>query len=406
MNSKTVRLLLYSDSPDFGGHEVMTLRILEHLLETGEFTISFIYSPRNGRLEGELTAIQSRFLELVLRPSSYTSGRLQMLRTPVAIGALRRIRELMRRFRPDCVIAIQGEIGLSSLGVLAGIREGVLTISYIPAAHTRRQRGDSRFPRLKDMILSLYYRLPSRYITISEKMGMMLRERGARQPIDVVENGVDPSVFQRIDKRLAREHLGLPQADFLTALCGRIEFKQKGFDVLLRALEGRMREFNEWTFLVVGDGPDRQQLQATIEKLNLAHKVKILAWQQSMSLIYSSVDLVVIPSKYEGVPAVMLEAMYYGLPIVGSAVDAMAELLPGEWLFPVGDSDALADAMLRVRSMDNDRFLERNKHVVATRFTVERQKREFARVLFQCTEQVAKSKSEDRGKVDTILPGN
>jgi glycosyltransferase involved in cell wall biosynthesis len=382
-SSPTRRLLFYDDSPDFGGHEVMTLGILEYLLETREYDISFIYSLRNRGLENGLAAVQSRFPGLVLEQTSYTSGRLQFLRTLVAIKALRHTRELMRKFRPDCVIAVQGDISLSTVGVLAGVSEGIPTISYIPMAHTRRQRGERILPCLKDAILLWYYLRPHRFITISDSMGSMLRERGARQPIDVVENGVDLSALQRMDKAQARAHLGLPQVGFVAALCGRIEFKQKGHDVLLRALADRMSEFGDWTFLIVGDGPDKQRLELMIDKLALGHKVTIAPWQRSMSSIYSAIDLLVVPSKYEGVPVTILEAMHFGLPIVASAVDAMADLLPGPWLFPSGNSDALADAMLRVRSMNNDSWLENNRRLVETRFTLKRQKEMFARVLTQ-----------------------
>lgn len=383
LNSTATRLLFYDDSPVYGGHEVMILGILEYLMETGRHDIAFIYPPGNSRLERELTRIQSRFPSLVLVQSSYSSGRLQFLRTFLAIGALRRTRELMRRFRPDCVIVVQGEISLSAVGVLSGIREAILTISYIPLAHTRRQRGE-RLPWLKDAILWWYYRFPNRFITISESMGSRLRERGARQPIDVVENGIDVSALQTIDKAQARAQLGLPEVGFVAALCGRIEFRQKGHDVLLRALAGRTGEFSDWTFLVVGDGPDKRRLEAMIEKLKIGHKVKLIAWQNSMSLVYSAIDFVILPSIFEGVPVTLLEAMHYGLPIVASAVDAMAELLPGHWLFPPGDSDALADAMLRVRSLDNEHWLKSNKQLVGTRFTLKRQKQELARVLIQC----------------------
>ena len=387
------RLLFYDDSAVYGGHQVMMLGMLQHLVETGEYDIAFVYFSGNSRLETELTRIQSNCPGLSLVKSSYKSGRLQFLRTFWAVGALRRTRKVMRKLRPDCIVVVQGEISLSALGVLAGIREAILTISYIPLAHTRRRRKENTLPWLKDAILWWYYRLPHRFITISESMGSMLRERGARQPIDVVENGIDLSVLRTIDKTQARAQLGLTQVGFVAALCGRVEFKQKGHDVLLQALAGRATEFDDWTFLVVGDGPDKNRLQAMIEKLRLGNKIRLIAWQQSMSLVYSAIDLVVIPSKYEGVPVTILEAMHFGLPIVASAIDAMAELLPRPWLFPSGNSDALADAMLRVRSLDNERWLEDNRHLVATRFTLKRQRQEFARVLIQCIDAGEGTKS-------------
>ena len=54
-----------------------------------------------------------------------------------------------------------------------------------------------------------------------------------------------------------------------------------------------------------------------------------------------------IPSRYEGFPLVMLEAMYFRLPVIASAVDGMADLLPPHWLFPSGDVSALAARVWR-----------------------------------------------------------
>jgi glycosyltransferase involved in cell wall biosynthesis len=382
------RLLIYDDSAVYGGHQVMMLGILEHLVETGEYDIAFVYFAGNSRLETELTKIQSRFPGLSLVESSYNSGRLQFLRTLWAVGAVRRTREAMRKLRPDCVVVVQGEISLSAVGVFAGIRESILTISYIPLAHSRRQRGESKLPWLKDAILWWYYRLPDRFIAISNSVSSMLRSRGASQPIDVVENGVNLSDRRKINKAEARARLDLPSVGYVAALCGRIEFMQKGHDVLLKVLEDRAEEFSDWVFLVVGDGPDNERLAAMIRETSLEDRVTVKGWQNDMSFVYSAIDMLLLPSRFEGVPVTMLEAMYYDLPIVASATDAMAEVLPLEWLFPVGDSDSFADALLRVRSHNNLPLLERNRCIVETRFTQEQQRRRFADVLNHCIDTV------------------
>jgi glycosyltransferase involved in cell wall biosynthesis len=380
LNGRPLRLIFYDDAPVYGGHEVMILNALRHLTQVDTYEILFIYSASNFRLESELKMLLVNCPRLSLVRFPYTSGWLQFLRTLWAVKPLRDLRKILRDFCPDCLVVVQGEISLSALGVLAGLRESIRTISYIPLAHTRQERGE-RLARMKDAVLGWYYHLPHHFITISDGMVRMLRERGAGQSIDIVENGVDLSALQPANKAHARSQLGIPQNKFAVALCGRIEFQQKGHDVLLRALVGRASDFSDWTFLVVGEGPDKRRLEASVEELGLSSKVKVIAWQSSMSLAYSAIDLVVMPSRYEGVPLVLLEAMHCGLPVVASAVGPMADLLPGQWLFPPGNSDALANAMLRVRSLDNESWLEINRQVVATRFTLERQQVEFANVL-------------------------
>jgi glycosyltransferase involved in cell wall biosynthesis len=161
--------------------------------------------------------------------------------------------------------------------------------------------------------------------------------------------------------------------------------------VLLQALAHKKAMFNSWVFLVIGDGPDKHSLEVMIKDLGLGHKVRLLPWQDNLSLVYSAIDMLLLPSRFEGVPVTMLEAMYCRLPIVSSNIPPITEFLPKEWLFPVGDSRALVDTMLRVRSVDNRQLLEDNRQLISARFTQERQKEEFGRVLSRCMVSVSET---------------
>lgn len=391
---KTQRVLFYDDAPTYGGHEAATLSMISHLLGEHQWEICFIYSPANMRLEAELQCLRASFPGLRLVTFPYTSGRLQFLRSRLAFGALRRLRALIRSLHPQCLVIVQGEISLSSLGLLAGVQEDVLTISYIPIAYSRLQRGERLLPRLKDRFLNRYYTLPHRFMTISDTMRIMLRARGAKQPIDVVENGVDFSKLRIREKDQARVNIGIPPSGFVAGLCGRIEIETKGHDVLLRALEDRLNEFSDCTFLVVGDGPDKQRLKLMVERRGLSKIIRFREWQEDMSFVYSALDLLVLPSRYEGVPLTVLEAMYSRVPIVASSIDTIAELLPAEWLFPIGDSGALADTILQLRSRDNTSCVEANHQLVLRRFSADRQREAFAHILSECLEDL----SQRRGR--------
>jgi glycosyltransferase involved in cell wall biosynthesis len=80
--------------------------------------------------------------------------------------------------------------------------------------------------------------------------------------------------------------------------------------------------------------------------------------------------MLVIPSWYEGLPLVMLEAMYYGLPIIASDVDGMAEILPNQWLFKCGDSNALIETFFKVMQADNSEFIFKNNQRILSEFNV------------------------------------
>jgi glycosyltransferase involved in cell wall biosynthesis len=123
-------------------------------------------------------------------------------------------------------------------------------------------------------------------------------------------------------------------------------------------------------FLIVGSGPDEEKLKTMIAELSLGQQVQVLPWKDDLGLVYAGIDMLLIPSRFEGVPLVMLEAMSAGVPVVASNVDGMAELLPSEWLFPFGDSKALIDRLQYVAAADNTEILESHKNRVATEFTM------------------------------------
>ena len=385
-------MLFYNDVTVYGGHEVMFVNALSPLLSTQSWEIGVVYSRQNERLETELERLKVCYPSLILIPRAYTSGRLQFLRTSWAYWARRRLNALFHAQAPDCVVAVQGEISLSAVGVLAAKDAGCYTISYLPLAHTRKQRGES-LAWLKDKLLCKYYQIPDHFITISESMRSLIRERGAKQPIDIVENGITMDVLRVFDKAEAREKLSIPKTAYVAALCGRIEFRQKGHDILLKALAGRSGDFNDWIVLIIGSGPDQSLLERMITELGLTDKVMLVPWQMNLSWVYSAIDMLLLPSRYEGVPVVMLEAMSYGLPIVGTNIDAMGELLPAEWLFPAGDDKAFSERMLQIRFRDSDVLCESNRRLVAMRFTKARQEKEFERVLNRCV-QLGRNKRE------------
>ena len=128
---------------------------------------------------------------------------------------------------------------------------------------------------------------------------------------------------------------------------------------------------------------------ALAEANQISHLAEFLPWQEDLSALYSAVNLIVIPSRFEGVPVVMLEAMYCRLPIVASDCDAMGELLPPQWLFPVEDKQGLAAALLRAPNQDVGATLDRNRRLVLERFTLDIQGSNFATAVRESLDKFA-----------------
>jgi glycosyltransferase involved in cell wall biosynthesis len=103
--------------------------------------------------------------------------------------------------------------------------------------------------------------------------------------------------------------------------------------------------------LIVGDGPDRAQVEAEIRRLGLAERVELAGERDDVPQLLAASDVFVLASRSEGLPVSVLEAMAAELPVAASAVGGLAELVDdGETgiLVPAGDEVALAEALRRL----------------------------------------------------------
>jgi glycosyltransferase involved in cell wall biosynthesis len=361
--------LFYSDAALFGGHEAMTIKAVEHLCHRSDLAVFFVFYKGNERLNEQLEIIKKSSGSLTLIPLAYKAKTLQALRSLISWRKIRRIQSLMNRVNPDVVVVAQGRIEGGSLGLLAAKRAGYRTISYLPVAHPVSVSGKPFAVWIREVINGYFYRLPDKIITISESARRGLEERGATANVVVVPNAVEVPPLAEADGQRFRTLHGIKEAEFLVATMGRIQFSHKGQDFALRAIARFRQELRDYKFLFVGQGPDEDKLKHMIVDLDLSDQVKFVPWTPSPNEVYAAIDMLLISSRFEGVPLVMLEAMSYKLPIVASNTDGMADLLPGDWLFPFGDCGALIDALQRVRESENSSLLEAHQRLILSEFT-------------------------------------
>jgi glycosyltransferase involved in cell wall biosynthesis len=270
----------------------------------------------------------------------------------------------MAEVNPETVIVSQGRVESGSAAVLAATGLGMRTVSYIPMAHPVSVSGRPMAAGLRDALNRYFYRLPDKFVTISSGVRAMLRARGARSQIAVVPNGIEPITVGYSDRQEFRAGHGIEPNQFVVAVVGRIEFRQKRQDFALRCFARLAEKVRDWKLLFVGSGPDERKLRGMIGD-RTSDFAEVLPWSANPASIYAGIDLLLIPSRFEGVPLVMLEAMSCGLPIVASDVDGMAESLPKSWLFPADDANALIDTLAAIRQQDVAAQLEANRKKVA-----------------------------------------
>jgi len=373
------KIVCYDDNPDYGGHQVMACLAVEALAQSAVWQPVFFCSPENARLGKRLKEIQAATGNLGIRETPFTTRKLQGLRNRLAKKTICALRELLETEHPDLILCIQGEIEDGSLALCAAEQMTAPCISYIPVPHRMELMG-AKLGAVRDRLNAWLFKKPYGWITISESMKTLLEERGATAPIEVVHNGIDVKRFAPHSKTAARAALRLPGNKTLLGTIGRIEFNQKQQDFLVRTFFKRWKNNPAMHLVITGDGPDRKRLEALIGKLGLQQQITLLPWQDDSTLVYSALDLLIIPSRFEGVPLVMLEALACGTPVAGSARDGMKDLLPAGWTFESENGAALADVVDYV-SRHREKYLPALQAEVRDHYAVEKFQQNFEAAL-------------------------
>ena len=170
----------------------------------------------------------------------------------------------------------------------------------------------------------------------------------AEDKLCVIPNGVDAERFATA-RPADLGPFGIPPGAWTAVTVGRL-WAQKGHADLVQAVAPLLRETPRLHLLIVGEGPERGQLTQLVTAQRITSQVHLPGWQGEVPGILRSCQLFVLPSRWEGMPNVLLEALAAGLPVVATDVEGVRELLGGgeaENLVPPGDLEALSMAIKR-----------------------------------------------------------
>jgi glycosyltransferase involved in cell wall biosynthesis len=255
-----------------------------------------------------------------------------------SLWTLRRI----PRFKPHATLAF---FGVPS-GAVAWLIKKIYKIPYIVSL----RGGD--VPGFRPYDFHVYHKLVAPFLRIIWKnaAALVANSNGlrhlantfdARFEIPIIPNGVDLELYKATDRDWSFPRL-------LSA--GRI-VHQKGIDLAMHALGG-LKEL-DWEWRIAGDGPQMPMLQSLAKELGIAERVIFLGWQSREQLMecYKQANLFLFPSRHEGMPNAMLEAMASGLPVVASCIAGNEELvIDGETgcLVPSEDVESLQAALKKL----------------------------------------------------------
>lgn len=193
----------------------------------------------------------------------------------------------------------------------------------------------------------------NRVVTVSQAQAMLLQKKLPREtPVAVIPNAVllSPSEWTPSERQKERAKLGVGEGAKLLGVFGRLSH-EKGQDLFLTALSQVVEQSPNLFAILLGDGPLRSRLEEQINNLRLQEHVRMLGHQANVARYYALLDALVLPSRSEGMPNVLLEAMSLKVPVVAANVGGVTEVACHEQdalIVAPEDPAELARAILRM----------------------------------------------------------
>jgi glycosyltransferase involved in cell wall biosynthesis len=175
------------------------------------------------------------------------------------------------------------------------------------------------------LIDRIFLRRFTRVVAVSEEIGRSLQRLGvSRSKITIIDNGIDTLPFASAEPSL-RRNLQVGTAA-MVGLVGRLT-PQKGPDYFLQAASIVRHKLPDVRFVFVGEGAEKNTLQALARRLGVAESTTFAGRSTDMPGVYRSLDLLVLPSREEGMPMTLIEALAAGTPVVATSVGSVPKLI-------------------------------------------------------------------------------
>ena len=180
-----------------------------------------------------------------------------------------------------------------------------------------------------------------------------------RRRCALLDNAIDTDEFTRRQERsAARRSLGLPADRLLIGAVGRLS-AEKGFDVLIRAVQRLVESDRDVGLVLVGEGEEKPRLERLIAELHLSQRVHWLGYRSDVRPVYEALDVFALSSLREGLPNVVLEAMAMEVPVVATRIAGIPTLVDDGHTGLIADPGSV-DSLVRgiQRFIDDSRLCD------------------------------------------------
>jgi teichuronic acid biosynthesis glycosyltransferase TuaC len=296
-----------------------------------------------------------------------------------------RVREL-QKLHPIDLIHAHAPLPCGHAALLLSVELGVpyvVSVHGLDAFSTKQVSG--RAGEWCRRISQRVYRSSRRVICISERVReQVLEGAGNSCRTSVVYNGVDPELFPPGTESTDERPIILSVGNLIPI---------KGHDLLIRAVASLAAEFPTLTLEIIGDGPERGRLQALAQQLHVDDRVRFLGRRsrQQVASAMQQCTLFALPSRYEGLGCVYLEAMASGKPVIGcrgQGIEEVVEHGTNGWLVGPDDVKELRDALSTLLSNTAlRRFVaSQARQTILDEFTLTHQADHLRRIYQECVE--------------------
>jgi glycosyltransferase involved in cell wall biosynthesis len=190
--------------------------------------------------------------------------------------------------------------------------------------------------------------------------------------ITVIYHGIVFDRYKTDDENVQQRlhNLGINTNTFVIGIVGRLT-EQKGHRYLFDAVSLVKEYIKPFRLLIFGVGELKQQLQQYRDNLGLTDAIIFMGYEKHLAPYYRIMDVLCLPSIYEGLGLVLVEAMICGTIVVGSAVHGIKEIIDDNkngFLVPPRDSQALAEILCRISQKKYGKKIHDNAHNKAKQF--------------------------------------
>lgn len=321
-----IKVLQLVEGFNFGGAETKLLELVRHM-DQARFETTVVSLGLGNEIEDLFNQLDCRVLTFRRQKQ-------------VDFALLKKVTQFIRDEKIDIVMSTLFYADV--IAALAGHKGGAKGVFSWETISSPKWLVPHRFWAYRYAI-----RKADKVISVSQATADWLvnRRKVPPQKILIIPYGVNLEKFKPEPVSLNMQDLGFRQNDIIIGQVARLN-EQKGHTYLINAAPIILEKHPQAKFVLVGDGPFRQRLEQQVLQKGLHNSFVFLGFRQDVHELLRIFDIFVLPSLYEGLPNVVLEAMATGLPVVATPVDGTKEAVIDRetgFLVPVGDVEKLAD---------------------------------------------------------------